>query len=396
VPESFEGEVSDESTGLRVKKLFDVPDMARAVASGTLEEADGTSREFVAVSRTDSAEFWVSIQGSLTGPDGETYATVLEADGAAPKGSHDEAAFDGVADGSLFRVVPPAGGRPRVEEARFASLDRLAATVDAESVSITLSGDASVDGSTAAISASYRIAANTVTLTITADGAGSPILTAAAPRDRVQVQVAGGFLPDEDGYVAVLDRSTGEEIRRVRVDGRLVGSAWDGTHLWQVTWPDGRAQRIDLREGGGSLGEATESPIPRANGVAFDGDHVVVGVCPKNIAEGNGDPVMRQLRREGGELVKEIARPHAASCGFTAGPAGILAAVGGWDQTPSSPDSAIVILNKDTGSTERTVLFPRHFYIQDIDQESEHSVLLVATSGLGGLTQPGALYQLEI
>jgi hypothetical protein len=396
LPVAAEAEVTDESTELPVKKLFDVPGMARAVASGTLEERDGTSKEFVAVSRTDSAEFWISIQGSLTGADGETYACVFEADGAAPKGSHDEDAFDGVADGSLFRVHAPGDRRPNIEEASFASLNRISAAANPEALTITLSGEALVDGAAADVRAVYRIGRNTVTLEIITGEGESLIFAAAAPRDRVRIQVAGGFVPDDEGFVAVFDRATGEEIRRVPVKGRLVGSAWDGDSLWQVTWPEGQALKIDLREGGGVTGEATEAQVRRANGVAFDDDLVVFGVCSANIAEGSGDSVMRQVARDTGELVNQLPRPHAASCGFTTGPAGILAAVGGWDQTPSSPDSAILILNRDTGATERTVIFPRNFYIQDIDQESDNSVLLIVTPGLGGLTDPGALYQLGI
>jgi hypothetical protein len=394
-PGNVKANLTEERTEYVVRKLFDVEAIARAETFVSLPGADNTTNRFVTASYTDASEYWLSIQGSLTGPEGNTYSFILECDGAALAGAYSEIAFESeMVDGCLLRLQPLASQSPHIEEAEFDSIRWLGVVADPEAVSVFVAGEARVDGRRTPIHMKVRLGRDVVIVEVNGVKDSQPLLTGSAPRERVNARLAGGLNPPRDGKIVLLDRGSGQEVRRVPVSGRLAGSAWDGEHLWQVLWPEGRVVKIDLRDGGGIVEELSLPGEGRVNGLTFSGDEAILGACSANIMRQTGDTSLQFFHPDDGSLFKRLPRPHVASSGLTAHPRGIFAVVSGIDQTPVSSDSAILVLDEETGEIKEAILFPRNFFIEDIDRENDDSILLAVTEGLPGMALASAIYQL--
>lgn len=372
-------DLSEQRIEHDVKHMFDIDPMARSLASGTLKEPNGNSFDFIAVSYTDAAEYWISIQGSLINDKGDTFSFVLEADGAAAAGSYGINGFENSRlDGGLLRLQPLSGKGSQVEETQFTSLHTLDITAHNNTITLRVSGDAQVNSKGTPIRLEVKVTSDTVTVEVLDEETNESVFIGNAPRDRVNVRVIGGLIPPQSGRISVLDRTSGQEVRQVPIHGRVAGAAWDGEYLWQTFWPQGEVYKIDIREGGGVL-EKSELDIGRmVNGIAFSGDNLIMGTCTANVAAAEGGTALSVLNNPEKHLVKRLPRPHTASSGFCRGPNGILAVVSGIDQTPTSTDSAIVVLNPDNGDIEETVFFPPAFFIHDIDTDYDGFLLTVS------------------
>lgn len=399
LPEPVEpnADLAVETTRYSVTKLFDIRPEVKGEAYGTIVEQDNAQSEFIATSYSDAAEYSISIQGSITGNDGKTFSLVLETDGAAQLGKYNENSFENdKQDACIFRLQTTDNQSPNIEEASFDSLHSIIVSSDNKLLLVKISGEGKINNQAFPIKIEIKIDSESLVVRIDKDATEESVFVGSAPRERVNIRVSGGLIHQRDGKIIILNRSSGEEIRQIPMTGRLAGLAWDGSHLWQAVFPQGKLLKVDPREGGGIVGELELPDNKLVNGVTFDGHEMIAGACSANIMAGAGNTFLFTVDSNNGNVGERIPRPHAASSGFTSSPRGIFAVVSGVDQTPVSSDSAIVRLNKDTGHIEETIVLPKHFFIQDIHSENEDSFLLAVAEGLPGPMQNSAIYQLKL
>jgi hypothetical protein len=372
--------------------------MARAaIATGTLTDPFGVKTNFIALSSSEAGPYILSIQGSFTGSGGETLSFIFHADGAALAGSFNESSFeDNSVEGCILRLQPLSSRSPQVEEAEFSSLKSLNVVANPEEISIISRGEGRVNNEEMLIRVSIIIRFDVITLEIITDTSSEPIFIGSAPRERVNAMLAGGLIPQQEGKIIIVDRESGEEIRQFPVNNRLSGSAWDGEFLWQNVWPDGNLLKVDIRDGGGIVEDISLPNQERLiNAITFDGNSILRVACKQNIMLEAGGTFIDIFDKNDNSFTERRERPHIMSGGISSSLNGLYGVVSGIDQTPVSSDTAIILLDKDSGTIKETIIFPKNFFLEDIHHESDTSILLSVTEGLASLSIPKiAVYQL--
>lgn len=403
-------DVDSELKTHKVEKLYDLPCLAAnlgGITSGRFYESGGKPVDFVTVSCADTSIYSMSISGVGHNRD---FSFDFAADGAAAKGNFSDSGFiDEEVQGSLLHFSSPENIWPTVKAERFASLNHVAVDLRPDVLRVQARGVGILGDITAPIITTVNAEKAVVNLQIQNEATGEMVFSGSSPRDEWKISLAGGAIPTHEntGNILVLDRATGEIIRRIPIAGSLSGSTWDGEHLWQALPNDRVLAKVDILHGGGKVGEV---PAPREGmvaGLSFDGLNLVLGVCDTHIESAAAlpwDTTIQVLNRETGEVIKKIPRPRYASSGMSYASGSdwgqrsgeIFAAVCGLDLTPASWDSIMAVLDRDEGGIKETILLPDEFYVGEIHEEEPHSLLMAVTEGRAALSRNAALWRMRV
>lgn len=384
-------------TDLTVKKVMSARAAHLSIASGTIVNGSEAT-EFVALGEPGTREFRISVHGSYASDRGTLYSAAFAGDGSVLPAALDEGNFVADCDGSLFRLDEGPGGTT-LSEAEFGSLRRIEFTREADFERAVLVGSLRLgeEGEPFAARVEFAHGPTRSTLSVVDTDNSEQRVLGVAPSERVEFRLIGGLdaAPPTPGAVVLYERGSWRELRSFAVDGALAGLGWDGSFLWQARWPAGEMVRIDPDAADGAPTVVPGPPGGKVAGVAFDGSVLLLGVCASDILRGSGDTYLAEYDPASAAEVGRIRREHSMSSGISIGPEGLVGAVDGADQTPISADSALLLVDRETGNIMDVVIFPRNFFIEDVDQASATSAFVTVTEGLSGFKRPGAVYEVD-
>lgn len=387
-----------ERVDLSVKKLMSARVPHLTVTSGTLKDNSG-STEFLALGEPGTREFRVDVQGSYASGHGTLYSVAFAGDGSVLPAALGDSGFVADCDGSLFRLDEGADGIA-LSESEFGSLRRIEVTREHDLERVVLEGSLRSGAAGASFVARVELMHGPArsTIRVIDTDTGEELVLGAAPSERVEFRQIGGLdsLPPTAGAVVLYERGSWREIRSFPVDGAIAGLGWDGTFLWQAQWPSGELVRINPEAEDGEPTVVPGPPGGKVAGVAADGSVLMLGVCSSNILSSSDDTRLSEFDPASGSEVRSLPREHAMSSGIAVGPAGLLGAVNGADQTPISAASGLLLIDRETGKILEIVIFPRNFFIEDVDQASATSAFVTVTEGLSAFSRPGAVYEVDL